>query len=84
MSEFLYELDRKEIYEHSINQEQFNEEDFLNQRAYVLTNGNKYYHDIISLIKPLDGELKCPQLLTLPAKAWSIKTTNLLKISTYT
>ena len=48
-------------------------EDFLNQRAYVLTNGNKYYHDIISLIKPLDGELKCPQLLTLPAKAWSIK-----------
>ena len=52
MSEFLYELDRKEIYEHSINQEQFNEEDFLNQRAYVLTNGNKYYHDIISLIKP--------------------------------
>ena len=73
MSEFLYELDRKEIYEHSINQEQFNEEDFLNQRAYVLTNGNKYYHDIISLIKPLDGELKCPQLLTLPAKAWSIK-----------
>lgn len=56
MSEFLYELDRKEIYEHSINQEQFNEEDFLNQRAYVLTNGNKYYHDIISLIKPLDGE----------------------------
>lgn len=37
MSEFLYELDRKEIYEHSINQEQFNEEDFLNQRAYVLT-----------------------------------------------
>ena len=62
MSEFLYELDRKEIYEHSINQEQFNEEDFLNQRAYVLTNGNKYYHDIISLIKPLDGELKCPQL----------------------
>ena len=43
MSEFLYELDRKEIYEHSINQEQFNEEDFLNQRAYVLTNGNKYY-----------------------------------------
>ena len=73
LSEFLYELDRKEIYEHSINQEQFNEEDFLNQRAYVLTNGNKYYHDIISLIKPLDGELKCPQLLTLPAKAWSIK-----------
>ena len=41
MSEFLYELDRKDIYEHSIN--------------------------------PLDGELKCPQLLTLPAKAWSIK-----------
>ena len=31
MSEFLYELDRKEIYEHSINQEQFNEEDFLNK-----------------------------------------------------
>ena len=33
MSEFLYELDRKEIYEHSINQEQFNEEDFLNKLA---------------------------------------------------
>ena len=73
MSEFLYQLDRKEIYEHSIHQNQVSDEDFLNQRAYVLTNGNKYYHDIISLIKPMDGELKCSNLLTLPAKAWSLK-----------
>ena len=73
MSEFLYQLDRKEILEHSIHQDQVSNEDFLNQRAYVLTNGNKYYHDIISLIKPMDGELKCPKLLTLPAKAWSLK-----------
>ena len=57
MSEFLYQLDRKEILEHSIHQNQVSDEDFLNQRAYVLTNGNKYYHDIISLIKPMDGEL---------------------------
>ena len=73
MSEFLYQLDRKEILEHSIHQNQVSDEDFLNQRAYVLTNGNKYYHDIISLIKPMDGELKCSNLLTLPAKAWSLK-----------
>lgn len=73
MSEFLYQLDRKEILEHSIHQNQVSDEDFLNQRAYVLTNGNKYYHDIISLIKPMDGELKCPKLLILPAKAWSLK-----------
>ena len=79
MSEFLYQLDRKEILEHSIHQDQVSDEDFLNQRAYVLTNGNKYYHDIISLIKPMDGELKCPKLLTLPAKAWSLKIRNLLK-----
>ena len=50
MSEFLYQLDRKEILENSIQQDQVSDEDFLNQRAYVLTNGNKYYHDIISLI----------------------------------
>lgn len=73
MSEFLYQLDRKEILEHSIQQDQVSGEDFLNQRAYVLTNGNKYYHDIISLIKPMDGELKCPNLLTLPSKAWALK-----------
>lgn len=73
MSEFLYQLDRKEILEKSIHQQNVSDEDFLYQRAYVLTNGNKYYHDIISLIKPMDGELKCPQLLTIPAKAWSIK-----------
>lgn len=73
MSEFLYQLDRKEILENSIQQDQVSDEDFLNQRAYVLTNGNKYYHDIISLIKPMDGELKCPKLLNLPAKAWSLK-----------
>jgi len=73
MSEFLYQLDRKEILEHSIHQDQVSDEDFLNQRAYVLTNGNKYYHDIISLIKPMDGELKCPNLLTLPSKAWALK-----------
>ena len=59
MSEFLYQLDRKEILEHSIHQDQ--------------VNGNKYYHDIISLIKPMDGELKCPNLLTLPSKAWALK-----------
>ena len=51
------------------------EENILEKQktSFKIANGNKYYHDIISLIKPLDGELKCPQLLTLPAKAWSIK-----------
>ena len=32
------------------------------------------FHDLMSeFLYELDRELKCPQLLTLPAKAWSIK-----------
>lgn len=73
MSYFLYQLDKQEIYDKSINQEEFDEELFLYQRAYVLTNGNKYYHDIVNLIKPLDGNLKFKDILDLPAKAWSIR-----------
>ena len=71
MSELLYNLDREEIAKPLIEKGIYNDDDFLYQRCYALTTGNKFYHDIIHGIKRLDGDLQFKPLLNVPRQAWA-------------
>lgn len=73
MSEFLYNIDRKDIAQVIIDEGIYDDDDFLYQRCFALTNGNKFYHDIDKGIKKLDGDFQFKPLLNVPCKAWAKK-----------
>lgn len=71
MSELLYSLDKKELAQPMIDHGTYDDETFLYQRCFVLTNNNKFYHDILHGVKQLDDDLQFKPLLNLPQKAWA-------------
>lgn len=73
MSELLYNIDRKDIAQIMIDNGTYNDDDFLYQRCYALTNGNKFYHDISNGIIKLDGDFQFKPLLNVPSRAWAKK-----------
>ena len=71
MSQLLYNIDREESAQPMIDDGSYNDDDFLYQRCFALTNGNKFYHDIVDGIKELDGDFQFKPLLNIPKKAWA-------------
>lgn len=71
MSELLYNIDKKEIAQPMINEGSYNDDDFLYQRCFALTNGNKFYHDIANGIKKLESDFQFKPLLNVPQRAWA-------------
>ncbi|MGN1182353.1 MAG: hypothetical protein ACI4SR_05040, partial [Faecalibacillus sp.] len=54
-----------------IDNKTYTDERFLYLRCYALTNGNKFYHDIVDGIKVIEDDFQFKPLLNVPRKAWA-------------
>ncbi len=74
LSEKLFALDKQEYAEKLIEESYFSPDQFLDVRAFVVSQGRKFYD---SILLHSGSEVKfdiCEELVSLPAKAWKLKT----------